>query len=142
MGDDIAIAKLEKLKGLDALDWRYQRATSSTGSLFPNSGHRFAVKHNYWRAKVVTSDGNGGFEECWCLLTVAEKPKERNIDVIQAAIDDAVLTAQYAHAFNAQTARLHNEEEGGEHDAHSVVGVRVCVPVGCYVLGGSAMEVA
>uniref|UniRef100_A0A7S2VME6 Alpha-type protein kinase domain-containing protein n=1 Tax=Zooxanthella nutricula TaxID=1333877 RepID=A0A7S2VME6_9DINO len=141
-GDDIAVTKLEKLRGHETLGWRHERATSSKGSLFPSTGPRYAVKHDYWRAKVVASDGQGGFEECWCLLSAAERKQERTIEVSQAAVDDAMAAATYAHAFNAQTARLHNAEEGGEHDAESVVGVRVCVPVGCYVLGGASMDVA
>lgn len=81
-------------------------------------------------------------EEHWCLLSSAENPKNRTVDVAQAAAEDAAAVAGYAQAFNAQTARLHNDEEGGSHDADSVVGVRVCVPVVCFAIGGHASQVA
>lgn len=149
LGDDVAITELKSLKALAPLHWRQElvanqsgAASGSRASIWPLEGSRFTVKHNYWRAKVVVSDGRSGFEEHWCLLSVAASASDRTIEVVKAAVDDAVTAASYAHRFNANTAQLHAEEEGGTHDAETVVGVRVCIPVGCYVLGGTSGDVA
>lgn len=144
LGDDIAVTKIEQCKGLEVLAARSQRGAAGAGSrnFMPQDGLRFTMQQSHFRARVCVSDGRGGFEEYWCLLSTANSPKDRTIENVQVAVDDAVIAASYAHRFNEQTANLHREEEGGEHDADSVVGVRVCIPVGAYVIGGTEASVA
>lgn len=145
LGDDIAVSELKQLKALEPLQWRQEMANASAFSCrshWPQEDDRFRIRYNYWRAKVVVSDGVTGFEEHWCLVHVAATPQERTIEAAKACVDDAVTAASYAHRFNANTAQLHAEEEGGDFDAETVVGVRVCVPVACYVLGGMGKEIA
>lgn len=148
LGDDIAVTDIKQLSALEPLQWRQQLASgrgsssSSSRSNWPHEDIHFRIEQNCWRAKVVVSDGASGFEEHWCVLQVAALPKDRTMGNAQVAVDDGVVAASYAHRFNANTAQLHAEEEGGSFDAETVVGVRVCVPVACYVLGGTAQEVA
>lgn len=142
LGDDIAVMEMRHVQALDPLEWRQELANSSRSrSHWPDEDDRLRIKFNYFKAKVVVSDGAQGFDEHWCLLQAAASPKDRTLEVAKASVEDAIIAANYAHKFNANTAQLHEEEEGGNHDAESVVGVRVCIPVACYVLGGMAQEI-
>mmetsp|Transcript_30816 Transcript_30816/g.88547 ORF Transcript_30816/g.88547 Transcript_30816/m.88547 type:complete len:400 (+) Transcript_30816:89-1288(+) len=147
LGDDVAVTQLEPCKGYDPMTWRQgssgsdSSSSSSRSALLPRWGERFTAPHNFYRARVCVSDGKNGFEEYWCLLSVAAKSSDRNIENVQAAVDDSVTTASYAHRFNEHTARIHEEHSGGGGDADSVIGIRVCIPVGCYVIGGTASDI-
>lgn len=140
LGDDIAVTQLEPCRGFDPLTWRQGGGGSSSSSsrspLLPRWGDRFTAPHSFYRARVCVSDGKDGFDEFWCLLSVTTNPRERTIEVAQAAVDDAVTAASYAHRFNEHTAKLHEEHGGGGEAADSIIGVRVCVPVAAYCLGG------
>lgn len=145
LSDDIAISELNQTKALEPLEFRQELANAGrygSRSHWPDEEERFRVQYNYFKAKVVVSDGAQGFEEHWCLVQAAASPKDRTMEVAKASVEDSVTAATYAHKFNSNTAQLHAEEEGGEHDAETVVGVRVCIPVACFVLGGMAQEVA
>jgi len=145
MGDDIAVSELKQVKEIEAMDWRQELACAGKmghGSQWPQEDERFRSRYNYWKAKVVVSDGANGFEEHSCLVQSAVLAKDRTMEVAQASVEDSVTAAKLAHKFNAQTAQLHAEEEGGDFDAETVVGVRVCMPVACFVLGGLAQDVA
>lgn len=143
-GDDIALQDLTQAREIECMDWRQELACAGKmghGSHWPQEDERFRTRYNYWKAKVVVSDGADGFEEHAVLVQSAVLAKDRTMEVAQHSVDDAIGAGRLAHKFNAQTATLHAEEEGGDHDAESVVGVRVCLPVACFVLGGFAEDV-
>mmetsp|Transcript_18975 Transcript_18975/g.59659 ORF Transcript_18975/g.59659 Transcript_18975/m.59659 type:complete len:349 (+) Transcript_18975:127-1173(+) len=143
-GDEIAVMHMERVKGWDPLSWRQERsakqraAIDSASSLAWPEGPRFSAAQRFWGAKVVASDGSGGFEEHWCMLQIAVSPKDRGMDSVKPIIDDAKEVASYAHRFNMQTARAC----GAEDEPAEAPGVRVCAPVGCYVLGSAVPELA
>jgi len=143
-GDEVAIMQLDRVKGWDCLAWRQERcakqraAVDSASSLAWPEGARFNTAQRFWGAKVVASDGKGGFEEHWCMLQVAVCPKDRAMENVKPIVEDAKDVASYAHRFNMQTARAC----GAEDEPAEAPGVRVCAPVGCYVLGSAVPEVA
>lgn len=143
LGDDVGISELEPCKGFDMMRWRQGGSSSSScrSPLLPRWGERFTAPHDFYRAKVHVSDGKDGIEDYWCLLSVATKAQDRSIEICQAAVDDAVTAASFAHRFNERTAKMQEEHGGGGEGAESVIGVRVCVPVACYIIGGHS-EVA
>lgn len=142
-GDEVAVVQVEKLKGWDALRWRQehwatQRAVSDSGQkLWPPRGPRFENAQRFWGAKVVSTDGQGGFEEYWCLLQVAASPEQRIAENARAALDDARDVAAYTDRFNQRMSDTH-----GSDDTKSVPSLRVCTPVGCTVIGGNAPDLA
>lgn len=142
-GDEVAITQLEKVKGWECLGWRQERSAKqhaqsdhSGGVQWPR-GARFSAAQRFYGAKVVASDGNGGFEEHWCMLQVAISPKDRDMQNVKAGVEDAKDTASYAHRFNMQTARTCDQEDEPE----AVPGIKVCAPVGCFVLGSAVSEI-
>lgn len=142
-GDEVAVMQLDRVKGWEPLVWRQERiakqraAVDSASSLAWPDGPRFSAAQRFWGAKVVASDGKGGFEEHWCLLQVAVNPKDRSMESVKPIIEDAKDVASYAHRFNLQTARAC----GAEDEPAEAPGVRVCAPVGCYVIGSSVPDV-
>mmetsp|Transcript_94078 Transcript_94078/g.248565 ORF Transcript_94078/g.248565 Transcript_94078/m.248565 type:complete len:396 (-) Transcript_94078:152-1339(-) len=144
IGDDVAVSHLEACEGYEPMTWRQGSAAASSSSrcpLQPEDGQRFNRPHDFYRARVRVSNGKGGFEEYWCLLSTAADPNNRTIENVKVAVDDAVITASYAHRFNEHTARLQAEHEGGGQGGAPVIGLRVCVPVGCHVMGSTAPKV-
>lgn len=142
-GDEVAVIKFEKVKGWEPLRWRQERCAKQRASmdsshrrLWPE-GPRFNTAQRFWGAKVVSSDGKGGFEEHLCVLQVAVAPKDRTLESIKLDVDDAKDVASYAVRFNLQTART-----CGDVDPESVPGVKVCAPVACTVLGSAAPDLA
>lgn len=142
-GDEVAVVQVEKLKGWDELRWRQERSAKqrasndATSKLLWPTGPRFNNAQRFWGAKVVSSDGAGGFEEHWCLLQVAVNPQERTAENAKADIDDAREVAAYANRFNAQTASY-----CGADDVESMPNIRVCAPVGCTVIGSTVPSMA
>jgi len=115
-----------------------QRASNDvTSKLLWPTGPRFHSAQRFWGAKVVSSDGAGGFEEHWCLLQVAVNPQDRTGENARADIEDAREVAGYAHQFNAQTASY-----CGADDVESVPNVKVCAPVACEVIGSTVAGLA
>jgi len=142
-GDEIAVVRIDKVKGWDPLCHRQERcakqqaaADGGHGLAWPR-GTRFTTAHRFWGAKVIASDGQGGFEEHWCMLQVGVSPKDRSMECVRPIIDDAKDVASYAHRFNLNTARTC----GAEADPTEAPGIRVCAPVGCFVLGSTIPEV-
>jgi hypothetical protein len=142
-GDEVAVIRFEKVKGWEPLRWRQERtakqraAMDSSHRRFWPEGPRFSTAQRFWGAKVISSDGRGGFEEHLCLLQVAVAPKDRALENIRQDVEDARDVASYAHRFNLQTART-----CGDVDPESVPGVKVCAPVACTVLGSAAPDLA
>mmetsp|Transcript_62299 Transcript_62299/g.160651 ORF Transcript_62299/g.160651 Transcript_62299/m.160651 type:complete len:346 (-) Transcript_62299:393-1430(-) len=142
-GDEVAVVRLEKVKGWEPLGSRQERcarqrsATDKGGKLMWPEGHRFSSAQCFWGAKVVASDGKGGFEEHWCMLQVAHDPQDRQMENVKLAVNDAKDVASYAHRFNTQTARA----VGAEAEPDEVPGVKVHAPVGCFVIGSAVPDV-
>lgn len=142
-GDEVAVMKLDRVKGWEPLGWRQERcakqraAVGLDGPAAWPQGPRFEAAQRFWGAKVVASDGKGGYEDHWCMLQVAVSPKDRSIDGVRPAVDDSRDVASYAHRFNLQTARVC----GAEDDPSEAPNVRVCAPVGCFVLGSAVPDI-
>uniref|UniRef100_A0A7S1R1W4 Alpha-type protein kinase domain-containing protein n=1 Tax=Alexandrium catenella TaxID=2925 RepID=A0A7S1R1W4_ALECA len=144
VGDEVAVMQLSRVKGWEPLGWRQERcakqraALDSASSLAWPDGPRFSSAQRFWSAKVMASDGQGGFEDHLCLLQVGVSAKDRSMESVKPIVDDANDVASYAHRFNMQTARVC----GAEDEPSEAPGVRVCPPVGCFVLGSSLADVA
>jgi len=138
-GDEVAVTRLEKIKGWEPLGWRQERTAKQRASM-DNGGKKMwpdgprCAASRYWGAKVVASDGSGGFEEHWCMLQVAVNPQDRQMENVKMIVDDSKDVASYAHRFNMATARAC----GGEED--EVPGIKVLAPVGCVVIGSAVPE--
>jgi len=143
--DDIAITLFEQCQGHGPLRWRQSDSHARDRralAAWPRDDQRFGMQRNFWRAKVMVSDGHGGYEEYWSLMSCAVAAKDRTVQQMKTIVDDAITAATFADAFNMEIAKLHSEEVGGDPDPYAVVGVRVCVPVVCQVLGGRALDAA
>lgn len=143
LGDEIAVMKILKAAGWEPMSWRQERAATqlakgdSSNTICPGPEEsRFARAQRFWAAKVVASDGKGGFEDFWCLLQVAAKKEERNMDNVKEIVSDAADTAAYAHRFNQHTAKAVGE------DPNNVPSVRVAAPVACQVIDSATPEIA
>jgi len=141
-GDEVAIVKLDKVKGWEPMGWRQEHcakqraAQQGAGGVVWPTGPRFSAAQRFWAAKVVASDGRGGFEDHWCMLQMAVQSKDRSMECAQLVVDDAKDAASYAHRFNQQTAR------SCDVDPAEVPGIRVCPAVACYVLGSAIPDFA
>lgn len=141
-GDEIAVVELKKVKGWEPLGWRQERSAKQHAAMDNGNkmswpqGPRFSIAQRFWCAKVVSSDGRGGFDEHWCMLQVAVSPKDRQMENVKAGVEDAKDVASYAHRFNMQTART------CDADPESVPGVRVATPVAAFVIGSAVPDVA
>jgi len=140
-GDEVAVVQLDRVKGWEPLGWRQERsakqraAMDNASSLAWPQGTRFSAAQRFWGAKIIASDGKGGFEEHWCMLQVAVSLKDRSMESVKAMVDDSKDVASYAQRFNEQTARACGAEDS------EAPGVRVCAPVGCFVLGSTLPDV-
>lgn len=143
-GEEVAVRSLEKVPGWEALNMRFQQSarlprtkSMQQGPSWP-SGYRFDAPRRYWRAKLVTSDGNGGFQELTCLLQVATNGICRTQRHIDEDLDDWQSVAAYAHRFNTHLLRKTKIDVGATRDAaKEMPGVQVSPPAGCQVLGSS-----
>lgn len=140
-GDEVGVMRLEKIKGWEPLGWRQeraakQRAASEHGGkkMWPE-GPRCAATR-YWGAKVVASDGRGGFEEHWCMLQVHANHEDRHMENVKMVVDDAKDVASYAHSFNQATAKACGADVSDE-----VPGIKVLAPVGAYVIGSTVPDI-
>merc|ERR1719433_951559 len=63
------------------MGWRQEHsakqraAQQGAGGVPWPTGPRFSAAQRFWAAKVVASDGRGGFEDHWCMLQLAVQPK-------------------------------------------------------------------
>lgn len=97
----------------------------------PDSG-RFLQAQRIWGAVVHAEGADGNMEEHFCLLQVAVSSKDRSMECVTAAVDDARDAGSYAHRFNQYVANT-----CGEGDPDSVPHIKVCASVACYVLGSA-----
>lgn len=141
-GDEVAVTRLEKIKGWEPLGWRQERTAKQRAmvdqgvkKMWPD-GPRCAPTR-YWGAKVIASDGNGGFEEHWCMLQVHADPQDRQMEKVKMVVDDAKDVASYAYRFNMATVQA-----CGADSPEEVPGVKVLAPVGCHVLGSAVPDIA
>lgn len=143
-GDEVAVARLDRVRGWEPLGWRQessakQRASADGGGrLAWPQGPRFAAAQRFWGARIVASDGDDGFEEHWCILQAAVSPVDRELESIKPMVEDAVTVASYARRFNMQVASTLGEEL----DPSEMPGVRVCIPVVAEVLAGTLPDIA
>jgi hypothetical protein len=152
LGSEIMAVELEKVKGWDSLRARFERsAKERAGVLYsrgPNAsqinaapkhqwpeGYRFNAARRFWRAKIISQDSTGGFEEHTCMLTIAESPQDRTRANVELDLKDAKDAASYASRFNKSLQKSFGESQG-------VPGVQVCGPVGCEVIKSSNSQFA
>jgi len=141
LGDEVGVTKVMQAAGWEPMSWRHERAQKAqadpSNKTWPRPEEsRFGRAQRFWAAKVVASDGQGGFEEFWCLLQVAAKKEERNMDSAKQIVIDAADTAAYAHRFNQHTAKAVGE------DPNNVPSIRVATPVACHVIDSATPEIA
>lgn len=143
MGDEVAIVKLQKVPGWEPMSWRQDRAAKQQATVSPANKiwpqpeeSRFGRAQRFWAAKVKSSDGNGGYEDHWCLLQVGLTKENRDMEQVKQVIQDASDIASYAHRFNSHTARAVGE------DPSQVPCVKVASPVACFVIDSASPEVA
>lgn len=143
VGDEIAVVSLDKIKGWEPLNWRQERSAKQSAAMESRGGRvplpdmpRFHEAQRAWGAKVMAAAAGGGFEEHLCLLQVGASAKDRNIERVKAAVDDANDAASYAHRFNQFVANT-----CGDGNAEGVPHLKVCAPVGCYVLGSTVPDI-
>jgi hypothetical protein len=151
-GMEVIATELEKVKGWDALRARYERsAKERAGVLYTKGpsatqtnappkmqwpeGYRFSTPKRFWRAKIISQDGQGGFQEHNCMLVVANAAEERTQENVEMDLKDSADVASYASRFNQHLNKLFGEQGG-------VPGVKVCAPVGCEVIKSSNTKFA
>lgn len=154
VGGEVIATELEKVKGWDTLRSRFERSVKErAGVLYTKGpmasgmqtnaapthqwpeGYRFNTPRRYWKCKIITQDGQGGFQEHCCMLVIAEAPEDRTHENVELDLKDASDVASYATRFNKQLHKLFGDNEG-------VPGVRVCAPVGCEVIKSSTQSFA
>eukprot|EP00933_Yihiella_yeosuensis_P080536 TRINITY_DN93988_c0_g1_i1.p1 TRINITY_DN93988_c0_g1~~TRINITY_DN93988_c0_g1_i1.p1 ORF type:complete len:350 (+),score=68.21 TRINITY_DN93988_c0_g1_i1:56-1105(+) len=142
-GDEVAIAKIMRVPQWEALNWRQERTAKQHAAMdgkrnWPGPEEsRFSTPQRFWGAKVVASDGKGGFEEHWCLLQVALATPDRDMDKVRHIVEDAGHVASYAHRFNSHVVRT-----CGDGNPEAVPSIRVAAPVACFVLNSGLEEIA
>jgi hypothetical protein len=130
VGDEIGVVEIEKVAGWEPLLWRQERPWAAG----PRQG---CVPRHAWGATVLSSDGEGGLIQHFCVLQVAVSPDERTKANALADLYTAGDAAAHAHRFNCAMARTCTDCE-----ASSMPGIKVCAPVACTVLGGTASDFA
>jgi len=143
-GDEVAVASVEAVRTWEALgayqdrvaDQRARRAPS--GKVPLPEGPRQEAQILFYRARIIASNGKGGFEEHVCLLQIAASRSSRTASNARHIVDDASQAASYAHRFNLQNiAAL-----GQEIDPRDIPGIKVAPAVSCVVLGTAAPRLA
>jgi hypothetical protein len=149
-GNEVIATELEKVKGWDALRSRFeQSAKERAGVLYTANatqtsgppkmkwpeGYRFQTPKRFWKAKIISQDGQGGFQEHCCMLVIANAPEDRTHANVESDLKDSKEVADYASRYNKQLHKIFGENEG-------VPGVQVCAPVGCEVIKSSTQQFA
>jgi len=148
LGDEIAVKSLEKVDSWDTLNLRSkqsaqdfaQRAWDADSPARPPwpSGYRITAPRRNWRALVVCSDGDGGFDEHVCLLQVAANSGYRTRRHAEEDLRDWRMVSEYAHRFNSHVHRKSQINTASESETEStrpLPSIQVVMPVGCDVLG-------
>jgi len=152
LGNEVIACEFEKVKGWDALRARYERsAKERAGVLYTKGptatqttaqpkmqwpeGYRFNTPRRFWRAKVISQDVQGGFQEHSCMIVVSNSPEDRSQENVQMDLKDSADVASYACRFNQQLNTMAGEQGG-------VPAVKVCAPVGCEVIKSSNPQFA
>jgi len=134
-GDEVAVASLEGVHSWEPLGWRRDRCVSGWQG-WPEGS--FARPRRFLGARVIASDGAGGFEEHLCMFQIGVSPKDRNLETCTVIVNDARDAAAYAHRFNVHMAQA----LGQDADPDEVPGIKVIAPVVCEVLGSAVPDVA
>jgi len=149
LGNEVIATELEKVSGWDGMRARCERSTKErAGVLYQSSmqssapprmqwpdGYRFNASRRFWRTKLISQDGSGGFQEHSCMLVIASAPEDRTASNVELDLKDSVDVASYASRFNKQLSKQFGEGGG-------VPGVMVCAPVGCEVIKSSNQQFA
>lgn len=110
------IERVESVKGWAPLHYRYEESprealagldAGATASLpsrrplhMPGGSSDQGVPRRSWRVLVVSENASGQRREQWCMLLVAEDPRDRYAELLSRDIDEARLLASHADAFN------------------------------------------
>jgi len=152
LGNEVIACELEKVKSWDSLRSRYERsAKERAGVLYTKGpsatqtaaqpkmqwpeGYRFNTPRRFWRAKVISQDGQGGFQEHSCMIVVSNAATDRTQENVEMDLKDSYDVASYASRFNLQLNKMFGEQGG-------VPAVKVCAPVGCEVIKSSNPQFA
>lgn len=150
-GEEIAVVNLEQVKGWEPLRWRFEQSARERSIAEPTrpatwpEGPRCGAQRRCWLAHIFSADGKGGINQHVCLLQVMVDKAERKIENFQLDLEDAKSAAAHAHRFNLHLARtLGGDANASAMDAMDgdVPSIKVCAPMGCYVVGGTAASVA
>jgi len=152
VGEELGIVDLQQVKALEPMRWRFEQSARERGMAASSAiradkgrlwqeGSRCNLPRRVYRAHVLSSTGQGGFAECFCLLQVIADKKERRIENVQVDLQDAKDAASHAHRFNMHLARQVGGDGATTLDDQDVPMVKVACPVGCFAVGGSATDV-
>jgi len=148
-GEEIGILDLQQVKAWDALRWRFEQSARERSAgrstqrrpSWPDSP-RCGLRRNYYRAHVLAADGQGGFVEHYCMLEVISDKQQRRMENIQIDLEDAKDAASHAHRFNLYLSRTLANQHGATAVDEEVPTLKVAAPIGCFVVGGVAANVA
>lgn len=130
------IERVESVKGWAPLLYRYTDspcagpdvvAEQSLPSRPPRMPAGFSdpgVPRRSWRVLVASEDGSGERREQWCMLLVAEDPRDRSPELLSRDIDEARLLASHADAFNEHVLQV----SAGSVADHASPRIMVCMP--------------
>eukprot|EP00930_Biecheleria_cincta_P098302 TRINITY_DN89973_c0_g1_i1.p1 TRINITY_DN89973_c0_g1~~TRINITY_DN89973_c0_g1_i1.p1 ORF type:complete len:374 (-),score=65.63 TRINITY_DN89973_c0_g1_i1:49-1125(-) len=165
LDDEVAVQRMEVVPGLEPLSWRrnfsvaagmgssldeadilaarkgYSRASSSSPPWL--TAELSQQRRHSWRTRILAChpERPDEFVEHQCLMQVPVDPEMRTVESFAQDLKDACVASSYAHQFNLQLTRLRALKELQERNNADVtkieVGVQVCVPVICEVLGSS-----
>lgn len=152
-GDEVAVVSVEQnVKGWTPLNWRFEQCARQQAAAKGNDpaaprwpwGSRCGLQRRSYRVETLSADGKGGILQNFCLLQVISDKKERTMENLTVDCADARDAASHAHRFNLHLARtLGGDPNASEAEQSSDVPmVRVVAPVGCFVVGGTAAEIA
>mmetsp|Transcript_44889 Transcript_44889/g.80854 ORF Transcript_44889/g.80854 Transcript_44889/m.80854 type:complete len:368 (-) Transcript_44889:81-1184(-) len=153
LGAEVMIAEVHKEKGWEALRWRFERsAKERAGTLYTNGpsatqtysqpkmawpeGYRFTAAKRYWKAKLISRDAQGSFQEHQVMLMVANAPEDRTLRNVEMDLEDSKDVCLYAERFNQHI----RKSLGGEMEEFP--SVKVCAPVGCEIIASSVDKFA
>lgn len=138
VGDEVAITRLENLQTLRPLLLRHSGSNdkhdNGTSSYAKGSSTAVASRpsnlqqgsQHVLRAAVMSSNGEGGFHMCHCLMKLALTPKERQSEeMARTAVEDCTIVTSYAYQFNS----LIRSKPDGENMPAIKVAASVCCSV-------------
>lgn len=151
-GHQITVMTLDKVKGLEPLDWRFDRGRkagagrqsgvakrdsesyggasgSDAAGLWPE-GYRCDVPKKFWYVTLLCVDDKGNVRHCKSILQVAAPHAARKLDKARLDTADSNKVASYATRFNKYISSRHSSVEEDEGSL-----VSVAAPIACQVVG-------